>query len=140
MSVEEREPVERTLDRLATKPSPSGMRERVLGAAQAARDREAISPRGWIVAAVCLLLIVGALGADRILSKRQAEAIEAVLGRTSVSIPAPGDVGPGLQELAGLPSVELARAAGTPEPGISLKNYRDLLKGALRYEDPEILF
>ena len=133
--------IETKLAGLAARPAPPGMRDRVLGAARAVRAKDAISPRAWLAAAACALLIVAALGADGVLARRQAAEIAALLDGRSAEKPAePMDWGADLPELAGIRPAAMARAGSAPDAGLSLRAYRDLLKGALDHADPEILF
>jgi hypothetical protein len=139
--IDDRSDVEKKLAGLAARPVPPGMRDRVLGAARAARAKDAIPPGAWLAAAACALLIVAALGADAVLARRQAAGIASLLdGRSTEKSAGLKDWGADLPELAGIRSLVMARAGSATEAGLPLRAYRDLLKGALDHADPEILF
>ena len=79
MNVDKRNEIERDLERLRAKPMPSGLRERVLDSALKARERTVLTPRLRVAAAACSILIVAVLGADRLLGRREAFRLTALL-------------------------------------------------------------
>jgi len=79
MNVDERNDIERDLERLRAKSMPSGLRERVLNSARDARNSAAMTPRLRAVAAVCAILIVAVLGADHLVGRHEAARLAALL-------------------------------------------------------------
>ena len=79
MNVDERNEIERDLERLRAKPMPSGLRERVLDSALKARERTVLTPRLRAAAVACSILIVAILGAERLLGRREASRLTALL-------------------------------------------------------------
>ena len=146
MRVEEKDDVERDLERLVPAPVADGLRERVLGSAREARKNAAMTPRMRAMAAVFSILIVAVLGIDLFLGQHEAARRTALIDGPGISTPTGQEAGLLWSELGvDLGESDRFRQAGgalsrlkdRDDSRKALMKMRDLLKGMIDHENPE---
>jgi hypothetical protein len=100
--------IERQLNRLAPRPIPPGLRERVLSSALEARRNTALTPRLRAMAVVCAALIAVLLGIGPLVERQASARLTAVLdGRPSADAAVMKSAD--LAELTGLEAADAER-------------------------------
>ena len=79
--------VEKDLERLAPVAAPPGLRERVMDRAVQSRKSAALSPRMWILAAACSIVIVALLAIDPLMARHEDARLAAVIDGRQTSRP-----------------------------------------------------
>jgi len=91
------------------RPAPSELKQKVLAAARASRSSDRfLTSIQWEVAVVCVLLIIGALAGDSILSWKQARRLDALDDRPPAAFMDDADRS-ALEELVGADGVKHIR-------------------------------
>ena len=100
--------IERQLNRLAPRPIPPGLRDRVLSSALEARRNTALTPRMRIAAIACAALLAVVVGFGPLLGRREAARMAALLdGRQPAGME--GMEAGALAEMAGLEAADAER-------------------------------
>jgi hypothetical protein len=144
MTERENADIERSLARLAPKPVPDGMRQRILSSAYEAGGSRALTRGRLVTAAVCAAVLAAILTADRLVARRESARWAALLdGRSPVqSIEDPASIlaeimGTGAEkDVAALRSRMLASTRIRPQVP-EMREALKRLKGWLEYETPE---
>lgn len=148
MSIDEREDrsradIEGALGQLRPQAIPPRLSGRVLGAAFEARKNAVLTPRMRIAAVACAILIVAVLGADRLVGRRQAAGMAALLDGPGVSILAGQDVAAFWAELGAdlgdsdrfqRVEIALSRLKERDDRRKAMLEQRDRLKGMIEHE------
>ncbi|HOW86538.1 MAG TPA: hypothetical protein P5119_11810 [Candidatus Aminicenantes bacterium] len=138
--------IEREMARLAARPAPRGLRDRVLGRAGEARKGAVLAPWARALAVACAVAVAAALLIEPFAGRREAVRLAALLdGRRAA--PAAGQTAEIAEILAGQTGVaeRLARlrfagaAAARRERGRRVTEAREKMKGWLAYESSEDL-
>ena len=79
--------VEKDLERLAPVAAPPGLRERVMDRAVQSRKGAALTPRLWILAAACSIVIVALLAIDPLMARHEDARLAAVIDGRQTSRP-----------------------------------------------------
>ena len=108
MKMNSEDDIERQLNRLAPRPIPPGLRERVLSSALEARRNSALTPRLRAMAVVCAALIAVLLGIGPLVERQASARLTAVLdGRPSADAAVMKSAD--LAELTGLEAADAER-------------------------------
>jgi hypothetical protein len=92
------------------RPAPAELRQRVLAAAEGIRPAgRFLTPAQWGIAALCTLLIIGALAGDALISRSLAGRLDVLLNEPPAASPAGDSDRAGLEELVGVDQARLMR-------------------------------
>lgn len=146
MTARDLDNIEKSLERLAPKATPPGLRQRVMTSALDARKNAAMTPRMRVVAVVFSTLLVAVVGIDPLIRRYESSQMAALLDGRGVSNPAGeearllwAELGSDLGDLDKLrrEGIVLSRLGSRHDSPWAFFEARDRLKGMIDHEDPE---